>query len=254
MQSNQNDWRSSPNLNVISVIISIIGLIISSFSDISTPVKIAVIVVGLAACLYVIISGKPLLTLSTSIVQNPADVTYAAPPAPSLNWEDDQLSPAINYPQSPPTQSVRANPAQPPPVTGIGTSGWFSSLKDVSPTLLVCAIMFGLPGFFLFRSSVAWQHIVGTILLIILGVVVMGVVMPNPGDDAHKISYKLRDVLAMVIGSSFIFGLPGLLLVQSSVAWQHIVGIILLILFLGVPVSEVRDQFFENPGSDKTSN
>ena len=250
MQNSQSDWRSSPNLNVISVIISVIGLIISSFSDISTPVKVAVIVVGLAACLYVIFSGKPILTPSTSIVQNPADITYAPPPAPSFDGEDDQLWPAMNYAQSPPIQSMRSNPAVPPLVTGKEASGWFSFLKGVLLILLVCVIMFGLPGFFLFRSNVAWQHIVGTILLMIFGFVVMSMVMPNSGGDPHKISYKLRDVLSMIIGSSFLFGF---LLFQSSITWQQIVGLILLLICLGMPAIKVNEEFFEKSSSDKTS-
>jgi hypothetical protein len=256
----QNDWRSSPALNVISLIVSVIGLFLSSFTDISTLAKIVVIVAGAAGCLYAIFGGKALLTTSTSTMQKPADVTPAPPPAPSVNWESDQVSPTINYPQTPPNQPmpqpVRANPAVPPPAigNGKGTSGWPFSLKDGLLMLLTFAIMFGLPGFLLFRSSVAWQHIVGIILLIFLGLGIMAMILPYASDDSVKTSYKLRELLGLVLGGGVVIGLPGFLLFRSSVAWQHIVGIILLIfLVLGV-LGMVYNEFFENPVGDKSSN
>jgi hypothetical protein len=90
-----NDWTSSSKVNVIGVIISAIGLITSSFSDISILAKLVVIFAGFVACLYIIFGVKARSTTSKSTAQKSTDVTPASPPAPSAQWVSDQVSPTI---------------------------------------------------------------------------------------------------------------------------------------------------------------
>jgi cell division protein FtsW (lipid II flippase) len=150
----QRDWRTNPALNAVSVILSVIGLVISSFSDISMLAKVIVMVVGLLACLYVIFSGKPRATTSASKAQK-TDKAFSAP-----SHQFVQL----------PSQPTDAKPVEHP------------SWKDRVESLLIVCVMFGVPGVLLFRSTVGWQHVVGIILLVCA--IFVGIITAFPEAEA----------------------------------------------------------------------
>ena len=183
-----NDWTSSSKVNVIGVIISALGLITSSFSDISILAKLVVIFAGFLACLYIIFGVKARSITSKSTAQTSTDVPPASPPAPSAQWVSDQASPTMSYPQTPPNQPM------PQPAIRKGTSSSPYSLKERLLMLLASTIMFGFPGLVLFRSSVTWQHIVGIILLVFLVLSVLNIVFPNLADELDKFTNKTADL------------------------------------------------------------
>ncbi len=154
-----SDWRTNPALNAISVILSVIGLIISAFSDLSTLVKILVIAIGVIACLYVIFSKGPRQAESST---------------PQLNQD------------SPPMPSEAPVAAQPATNTASPLT-W----KDRLGGFLAAVVMFGVPGILLFRSNTGWQHIVGIILLAIAVLGSIGVAFPEMSNKIDEFNNKM---------------------------------------------------------------
>jgi hypothetical protein len=201
----QGDWRSSPSLNVISVIVSVIGLLISSFSNISTPIKLIVIVAGLIACIYVALGGKSRSNTFTSAAQKPAGVTPTPSPAPPASLQNNQASPIPErgYSQTPPSyqpaqvgsQPETAEPSAPPPIAGVGAASSSLSWKERFGMLLAAIVMFGIPGVLLFRSSVGWQHIVGIILLVFAVLGGIGAAFPEASDRLDQLTNKTDQII-----------------------------------------------------------
>lgn len=176
-----NDLRSSPAWTPVGVIVSVISLILSSFSNASTLVKMLVIVVGLIACLYFLFNENTRSTISSSSTQKSTGSTPASSPTLEADAERNQVLGIsdVHYPQTPPNQPVSANPTVSSPAMSTGTASPAPSWKERLGLLLVCAIMYGLPGVLLFRSNVGWQHIVGIILLVFAVFGVIGTMVPE---------------------------------------------------------------------------